>query len=261
MIGRICRTNESSPHSRRPHHRRRTRRLRRRDPLGPARLLHRLRRGRQDTRRHVRERRLHPVEGAAPIVRAPRVHAAARRGTRIFGRRRDAEPRADDEAQGRRRRREHARRRVPLQEEQDHVGQGLGRARGGQHRPRHRRRRQRDDLQAEERHHRDRLGSDRTSVPQVRRRARALEHRRAENPRSPEASHRHRRRRDRPRARLRLAPARREGHGHRVRADDPARQRRRDHQGSGQDLPQAGPRDPHERESHRRQARREPRRS
>ena len=49
-------------------------------------------------------------------------------------------------------------------------------------------------------------------VPQVRRGARALEHRRAVDSRGPEAPRRHRRRRDRARARLGVATARREGH-------------------------------------------------
>ena len=50
-----------------------------------------------------------------------RLHA---RRARHQLRRRHARPRDDDEAQGRRRRAEHAGRRVPVQEEQDHVGEG-----------------------------------------------------------------------------------------------------------------------------------------
>ena len=68
-------------------HRRRTRRLRRRHPRRAARPQHRLRRDGQDARRHLRQRRLHSVEGAAQVVGALRVRAAARRRARREARR------------------------------------------------------------------------------------------------------------------------------------------------------------------------------
>ena len=234
---------------RRRHHRRRTRRLRRRDPRRTARAQHRLRRDGQDARRHVRERRLHSVEGAAHVVRAFRVRAArtppstASASTESSARSRD-----DAEAQGRRRRRRTRRGSSSCS------GRTRSRGRRGAARS-------------------ARATSSRSRAPTARRRdyqaknviiatgsvpielpflkfdeERVLSNVGAlTDSRSSQASHRHRRRRHRPRARLRVAPARREGHGRRAGADDPAGHGRRRREGSRQDLPQAGARDPHRR--------------
>ena len=91
---------------RRRHHRRRPRRIRRRDPRRPARPHHRLRRDGQDARRHLRQRRLHSVQGAARRRPSTIEFAPARRGdARHRRRRRDARSRDDAQAEGRRRRR------------------------------------------------------------------------------------------------------------------------------------------------------------
>ena len=78
---------------RRHRHRRRPRRLHRRHPRGAARLQRRLhrrveeRQGRPGAGRHLHQRRLHPLEGAAAVVRALRACRQALRRPRHQGRR------------------------------------------------------------------------------------------------------------------------------------------------------------------------------
>ncbi len=137
---------------------------------------------------------------------------------------------------------EHPRRRIPLPEEQGHLGARHRDAQERQPRRRDGGRWKRDELPGARRHHRHRLGPFVAPVSSVRRAARALERRRARDSRSPAPPGGHRWRRDRARARLGVAAARRQGHGRRVHADDPSRQRRRDREGSGPHLPAAGTR-------------------
>ena len=119
----ISRSNGLRPHR----HRHRPGRLCLRDPRRAARHESRGGREGQDLRRHLPQRRLHPVEGAAP-----RVASCSRRPATISpdghqGVGAEARSRRDDEIQGRGRRRQRQRRRVPVQEEQDRC----------LHRPRH----------------------------------------------------------------------------------------------------------------------------
>ena len=70
-------------------------------------------------RRHLPERRLHPLEGAAACLgafRGGRAHASRRWASRSASR---ARSRGDAQIQGRGRRRQRQGRRVPVQEEQD----------------------------------------------------------------------------------------------------------------------------------------------
>ncbi len=70
-------------------------------------------------RRHLPQRRLHPVESAAACFRAVRRSRAHVRQDGHQGRPAGARPRRHDEIQGRRRRRQRQGRRLPVQEEQD----------------------------------------------------------------------------------------------------------------------------------------------
>ena len=89
------------------------------------------------------------------------------------------------------------------------------------------------------------LGSDRAALSEVRRRARPLERRRAQDPEGAEAPHRDRRRRDRARARLRVEAPRRQGHRGRAAAGDSAGHGRRVVKEADKTLAQAGTRHPH----------------
>ena len=100
-------------------HRHRPRRLCLRDPRGAARHEGRGGREARDPRRHLPQRRLHPVEGAAARLRNVRGGRALLRQDGHRRRHAEARSRRDDEVQGRRRRRQRQGRRVPAQEEQD----------------------------------------------------------------------------------------------------------------------------------------------
>ena len=225
----------ASQHSRRRRrHRRRPRRLRRRDPRRPARPRHRLRRDGQDARRHLRQRRLHPVQGAAatrPSTSSSLRQHAAEHGIGVDDLRIDLAQmlkRKDDVVAQNTKGVEFLFRKNKIT-----WAKGRGTLRAGNVVDVAGADGATTTYAGEARHHRDRLGADRAAVPQVRRAARALERRRAHDPGGPEAPHRDRRRRHRPRARLRLAPARREGHRRRARADDPPRHGRGRREGSG----------------------------
>ena len=104
----------------RPHrHRFRSRRLRLRHPRGAARHEGRGGREGRDLRRHLPQRRLHPVEGAAARFRAVRGGRPPVRHHGHQGRQARARSRRHDEIQGRGRRRQRQGRRLPVQEEQD----------------------------------------------------------------------------------------------------------------------------------------------
>ena len=108
----------------RPHrHRHRPRRLCLRHPRGAARHEGRGGREARDPRRHLPQRRLHPVEGAAARLRDVRGGRAqfAEDGHRASARRSSISP-THDEVQGRGGRRQRQGRRLPVQEEQDRHG-------------------------------------------------------------------------------------------------------------------------------------------
>ena len=82
-------------------HRRRPRRLCVRHPRRAARHEGRLRREARHPRRHLPQHRLHPLQGAAAIVRGIPPRDARAEGPRRAGRRREARPRAHAGTQGR----------------------------------------------------------------------------------------------------------------------------------------------------------------
>ena len=98
----------------RPHrHRRRSRRLRLRDSRGAARPEGRARREARHPRRHLPQRRLHPLEGAAALLRALRrvVHSPAHMGIKVSSV--EARPPGMLKPQGRGRRRQRQGHRLP----------------------------------------------------------------------------------------------------------------------------------------------------
>ena len=123
-------------------------------------------------------------------------------------------------------RQQHQGHRVPVQEEQDRLAQGLGQ----DHRPR-RGQRRRHRPQGEEHRHRLRLRGHPAQGRHHRREDDRQLHRRPRPPRDPEAPRRHRRRRHRPRARLGLCPPRHRGDRPRVPRPDHPRHGPRDLQG------------------------------
>ena len=230
---------------RRPGDRRRARRLCRGDPRRAARAEDRLRREPRDAGRHLPQRRLHPVQGAAPRLRAVRGSRARRRspssGVKIERRR--ARPRRDARREGQGGQGADRRHRVPVQEEQGRLAQG-----------RSRRSRAPTPGQGRRPHGHARRTS---SSPPARRSLRCPASRSTTRRRivdstgalelaaGAQAPGGDRRRGDRARAGLGLAAARRQGHRGRVPRPDPARHGRRGAQGSRQDLQEAGLRLPH----------------
>jgi 2-oxoglutarate dehydrogenase E2 component (dihydrolipoamide succinyltransferase) len=109
--------------------RRRPRRLRRGHPCRAARPVHGLHRvgilcrpeGRSAPRRHLPQRRLHSVQGAAAVVRALRGSPARLRHARHLGAGRQDRRGDHDQAQGQHRHPAHRRHQGPVQEEQGHA--------------------------------------------------------------------------------------------------------------------------------------------
>ncbi len=235
---------------RRGRDRRRPGRLHRCDPRGAARVqdgVHRrlvARRRQARAGRDLHQRRLHPVEGAAPIVgklraRGPCVRRSRHRRVRLDHRRQE-----DAGAQGPCRRAEQRRHPVPVQEKQDRVLPRLRIVRGQGGRPLEAgsRRRQAGRAHCQARHHRHRVEAAGAAGCRHRQRAGARQRRGARDTGRSAQARRRRRRRHRPRDGQRLAPT---GCG-RDRARGVARvsrHRRHGHrQGSVEALHQAGAR-------------------
>ena len=217
-------------HLRSRYHRHRSRRICLRDPRGATR--HEGRRGREErhARRHLPQRRMHAVEGAAARLRNVR---GGRALLREDGRQRfRAETRSarDDEFQAAGHRRQRQGRRVPDEEEQDrrHRRQGQD--------PRHRQgrgdrqRRQDADRRDQEHRHRHRLRCRAAEGHRDRREAHRVVDRRAVARQGAGKIADRRRRRDRARTRLGVAPARRAGHGGGIPRPHSARHGRRGRQ-------------------------------
>ena len=219
---------KSSPNDLRPHrHRHRPRRLRVRHSRSAARHEGGRRGEARHLRRHLPQRRLHPLQGAAARLRALRGGGTRLRRHGHRGARAQARPRQDAGLQGPGRERQRRRRRVPAQEEQDRH-----RLRHGQDpRPRQgrsgRRKRRQAAARGQEHRHRHRLGRR----PAARHRHRRTDHRVVDRrPSVAAGAQAHaggRCRRDRAGARLRVAPAGIGGAGGRVPRSHPARHGRR----------------------------------
>ena len=199
-----------------------------RHPRQPARAEGRHGREARNVRRHLPQRRLHSLQGAAARVRAVRGRPATHFGVMGI----DVKPKLDlaqdARLQGRGREGQHRRRRLPAAQEQGRsfprhrAHQGAGRRRGDVHQRReagHRRRR-------------------RSSSPRARRVAQLpgieidengdrVVHRRAVATEGAQTAAGHRRRRYRTGARLGVAAARRRGDGRRVSRPRSAGHRRR----------------------------------
>ena len=180
-------------------------------PRGAARIAHGLCRAHAHPRRHLPQRGLHPVEGAAAHLGGIRPRQKAPRAPRRHGLGRDPRSRQDDGPQGPGRGRAYqGRGRAPGEERRDPPG-GPRAA----HRPRHGGDR---GFRAAHRHgrgHRDRDRQRLLSARRRRGRRRAHRHldRRAGAAGGARAHGSDRRRLHRPRNGLGLEPARRQGHG------------------------------------------------
>ena len=160
--------------------------------------------------------------------------AMAKLGIKVNAR---ARPRRDARPAPRRGQAADRRHRIPVQEEQGRMAEGLCRLHRRQHGQGRRPHRHREEYR-----HRHRLVGHAAAGRRDRPEGRGRFHRRARAAQGARAYGRHRRRRDRARARLGLAAARRQGHLRRIPRPDPARLRRRRPQGSQQDLQEAGDR-------------------
>ena len=173
---------------RRRRHRRRPGRLHRRDPRRAARLFDRLhrrveeRQGRPGAGRHLHQRRLHSVEGAAAVVGELRARRPPLRRPRHRRRQADDRRREDAGAQGDRREAEQRRHPLPVQEEQGRVlprPRLVRRPRRGRHVAGRGRRREGRDDHRQARHRRHRLEPARVAGRAVRRGEHPLQRRRA----------------------------------------------------------------------------------